>query len=67
MSCVARAGAFEVPHVILGRQAVAHVRPVLPQKARQAQVEGTPHYCRTRTSAALAGGRYTETVLPDVV
>ena len=23
--------------------------------------------CRTRTSAALAGGRYTETVLPDVV
>jgi hypothetical protein len=23
-------------------------------------------YCRTRTSAALAGGTYTETLLPEV-
>jgi hypothetical protein len=30
------------------------------------RLAGECAYCRTRTRAALAGGTYTETVLPDV-
>jgi hypothetical protein len=36
-------------------------------RCRDLDVGQPPAYGRTRTSAALAGGTYTETVLPDVV
>ena len=51
---------FEVPHVILGHQAVAHVLPVLHQEARQAQDHVVVHSVATVALTALdrsVGGR----------
>jgi hypothetical protein len=48
---------------------LAHSRAVDTKKdaAVNPQLPASPDCYRTRTSAALAGGTYTETVLPDVV